>query len=94
MTTRPTVSRAQLDVLQAVARGEVSKPNHTGYDMGTWRVGGSRGRAVTIPLQSLIRKGLVQPYGATKDMRRYAQITDHGRALLDDYASRQPRPEA
>lgn len=95
MTTRPTLTRVQLEVLEAIARGEVSKPNHTGYDMGTWRVcvAGRPSRAVTVPTEAVIRKGLAE-LGHTADVRLYARLTDHGRELLADLASRTPDGKA
>lgn len=83
-----SVTARQLEVLHAVCRVEVSKVNHTGADFGTWRLGGYRGRAVTVPTESLIRKGLVKIADAPADGRLFAVVTQAGYALLSQEARR------
>lgn len=82
MTTKtetPELSRAQLHTLIAISRGLVSMPAPgIGYDLGTWRVHGPHGRAVTATVDALIRKGLVRENGDVVDDRRVAVATAAG----------------
>lgn len=58
-----TLTEPQLYVLRAIGRGEVSTPDpavHGNYDLGTWRIGGRDGRAVTVVAETLIRRGLAR----------------------------------
>ena len=47
MTTRPTVSIAQLDVQEAAEAGKLSRSADPFYDLGAWRIDGG-GPAVTV----------------------------------------------
>jgi len=83
-----SITRVQLETLQAVSRGEVSKVNHTGADFGTWRIGGYRGRAVTVPVEALLRKELARLADEPVDGRLYATATPAGTAELSKAAHR------
>jgi hypothetical protein len=92
MTTRPTLSLRQLDTLEAIAEFEVSKPDqavHGYHDFETWRISGD-GPAVTVQVDSLLRKGLAVVDDTPTDGRWYAILTDAGRELLAELASRAP----
>lgn len=89
MTTRPTVSIAQLDVLEAAAAGKLSRSD-TDYDLGTWRIDGD-GPAVTGSATSLLKRGLIEESPPCDlDGRLPAYPTEAGHALLAELASREP----
>ena len=87
-TKQPALTRVQLHTLIAISRGEVSMPGRDiAYDVGTWRLGGPDGRAVTATVDSLIRKGLACPTEVVGD-RRFAVATADGHAEISRAASR------
>jgi DNA-binding MarR family transcriptional regulator len=94
MTTRPIVSRAQLDALEATARSEVSRG--AGLDPGTdyaWRAHPA-GPSITVTVEALQRRGLVRESMETVvvDGRRHRLLvlTAAGAELLAELASRAP----
>lgn len=86
---KTTITAVQLEVLRAAVRVEVSKTQVAGRDFGTWRIGGRRGRAVTIPAKALMRKKLVKLADkAADDGRLYAVVTAAGYETLSEVAHR------
>lgn len=84
---KTNVTPAQLRVLHAASRVEVSKPATGISDPHTWRAGGRSGRAVTVPVEALISKSLVKPADeAADDGRLYIVVTQAGYALLSQEA--------
>lgn len=84
-----SVTAPQLRVLHAASRVEVSKPATGISDPHTWRVGGRSGRAVTVPVEALMSKGLVKAADeAADDGRLYIVVTQAGYALLSQEARR------
>lgn len=93
MTTRPTVSLAQLDALEAAAAGTLSRSD-VDYDYGTWRIDGD-GPAITTTVASLLKRGLIEEsQPCALDGQIPAILTDAGRELLADLASRTPPGKA
>lgn len=88
MTTRPTVSLAQLDVLEAAAEGNLTS---CGQPCGHWRIDGD---AVTPSARFLLLRGLIAEGESFEDAegkkRVRAFVTPAGRELLEDFASREP----
>lgn len=78
-TKKPEITRLQLHTLIAISRGEVSMPGPgIDLDLGTWRLGGPGGRAVTATVDALIRKNLAQWSTEVVDGRRHAVATAAG----------------
>jgi hypothetical protein len=78
-TKTAALSRVQLHTLIAISRGEVSMPGPgIDLDLGTWRVGGPNGRAVTATVNSLIDKGMARMSSNVEDDRRQAVATAAG----------------
>lgn len=98
MTTRPIVSIAQLDALEAAAEGTLTRPDEK---FPHWRIGD--GLAVTPSARALLARALIEETGAaeylnpiTFEIERviYARITAAGRELLEDLRGRAPRGKA
>jgi hypothetical protein len=88
-TTNPALTRVQLRTLLAVTRGEISKPAPgIDYDAHTWRDGARNGRAVTAPVEALIRKGFARIADEPVDDRVLAQATPRGHEALSRAAHR------
>lgn len=91
--TKPTVSRAQVDALEATDRGEVF-----GLGRGTARLWWRQVRpddaphAVTRTVWILIERGFVEVGYPDDDGRFPVTLTSAGRELLDELASREPQP--
>lgn len=78
---KTTITTAQLEVLNAAGRNEVSKPAPGwAYDTGTWRIG--KGRSVTTTVEALIRRGLARESTELVDDRRPLVVTADGYKLL------------
>ena len=100
MTTRPTVSRAQLDALEGAQDGRLRRPD-TREEY--WRIERRNGTSIpaTPSARTLVARGLVAELAVewfnpiTFEIERviYAQVTEAGRALLVDFASREPTPK-
>lgn len=95
---KPIVSRAGLDALKAASRGEVSR--EAGLDPGTdyaWRASVA-GPSITVTVEALQRRGLVRESMETVvvDGRRHRLLvlTEDGRAVLGNFASREPKQDA
>ena len=86
-----TLTEPQLYVLRAISRGEVSTPATGAYDYGTWRIGGDAGRAVTVVVETLIRRGLAHKSTEPVDGRILAVPTADGNAQLSKGARRGTR---
>lgn len=83
--TSATVARltaAQRKTLAIAALGEISTPATGMYDLGTWRVAGPRGRAVTTVARTLIERGLARPSERVADNRRPLVVTADGYEAL------------
>lgn len=96
MTTRPIVSLAQLEVLEAAAAGVLLQSQQRGYAYAHWRIEHDVDiyKPVTRTADSLLVRGLIAK-GPTLQSpdgipRIRAVVTDAGRALLDELASREP----
>lgn len=88
-TKTPPLSRVQLHTLIAISRGEVSMPGPgIDLDLGTWRVHGPNGRAVTSTVNSLIDKGYARMSTVVEDDRRKAVATAAGHEEISRAASR------
>jgi hypothetical protein len=88
-TQTPALSRVALHTLIAVSRGQVSMPgHHVDRDLGTWRLGGPNGRAVTASVRALIHKGLARPSTEVVDGRRHAVATAEGHREISRAAHR------
>lgn len=89
-TTKPApLTRPQWHTLLAISRGEVSMPGPgIDLDLGTWRLGGPNGRAVTATVNSLIDKGLARPSTVVEDDRRQAVATATGHEEISRRAGR------
>lgn len=79
------INLAQLNVLDACARGEVYRDEQT---MRWWM----NGHAVTASADVLVRKDYLRPAQAVVDNRRQGVITTRGQAVRDELASREPAP--
>jgi Mn-dependent DtxR family transcriptional regulator len=92
MTTRPTVSRTGLDTLTATRRGEVSRESGSRALDFSWRSSPS-GPSLTSTVEALERRGLVEegtPLVVNGEQRTPLVLTDRGRELLEELASREP----
>jgi hypothetical protein len=88
-TKPPALTRVQLHALIAISRGQVSTPGPgIDYDLGTWRIDGHRGRAVTVPTEALIRKGYARSSTDVVDDRRYAEPTAAGHEAISRAGAR------
>lgn len=92
MTTKrkqAPLARTQLAVLIEISRGNVSIPGPgIDLDMGTWRLAGPTGRAVTSSVNALIEKGYARMSTEVVDDRRHAVATAAGHEALSRQASR------
>lgn len=84
MTTRPVVSIAQLDALEAAAEGTLTRPDEK---FPHWRIGD--GLAVTPTARALLDRGLIEEQ-PPQDGQILAIPTEAGRAILAELASRAP----
>lgn len=85
VTTRPTVSRAQLDALEATAESKLSRADGP---YPHWYI--DDGLAVTASALALLGRGLIEEGHVRDDGRIPAVLTEAGRELLDELASRAP----
>jgi hypothetical protein len=92
MTTRPTVTRAGLDAMKATSRGEVSRESGPKALDFSWR-SSPAGPSLTSTVEALERRGFVEegtPVVVDDQQRTPLILTDKGRELLADFASRSP----
>lgn len=89
MTTRPAVSLAQLDALEAAAGGTVlRRPDSTHW----WdtEAGPDQGALLTVPVRVLLERGLLEEGPPIADGMIPVVPTVAGHALLDDLTNRGP----
>lgn len=96
MTTRPTVSIAQLDALEAAAAGVLVQSKRRGESYPHWRIELDEDifELVTRTADSLLARGLIEKGVARDDGSVPAVVTEAGRAILADLASRSPHGKA
>lgn len=92
MTTRPTVSRAQHDALEAAAAGVLIESKRRGETYLHWRIEIDEDicQTVTRTAESLRARGLIAKGAPRADGSVPAVVTDAGRELLAELASREP----
>lgn len=98
MTTRPIVSIAQLDALEAAAAGVLIQSQRRGETYPHWRIELDEDifQLITRTADSLLARRLIRKGTPRNDGSIAAELTETGRAILDDLASRTPSavPEA
>ena len=92
MTTRPVVSIPQLDALEATAAGVLVQSQRRGETYPHWRIELDEDifQLITRTADTLLKRGLIRKGTPRDDGSVPAELTDEGRAILDDLASRSP----
>lgn len=91
---KPTISRAQLEALAAIARGEIFGTGNIANRLW-WRQMRAEAtpHAITRTVWILIGHGVAASGDPDDDDRTPVELTAAGRELLDDLASREPHPD-
>lgn len=92
MTTRPIVSIAQLDALEAADAGVLVQSQRRGETYPHWRIELDEDifQLITRTADSLLARALIRKGTPRSDDSVPAELTEAGRAILAELASRAP----